>query len=164
MEFHIGDPVMHWMYGFGYVAEIEERIISGQANLYYSISMRDLTIWVPADANLGSRLRLPTPKDGFKALFAILIGPGEPLPDDRYERKTSLANKLKDGQATSICHVLRDLTSFRQKHILNDSDLITLKRSQDMLIGEWGHALSVSASEAEAELRRLLAVGKTSEI
>ena len=72
MGFKIGDPVMHWTYGFGRIVKLEERALSGKATLYYAVKSRDLTVWVPADDNLDSRLRPPTSAAGFKELFEIL--------------------------------------------------------------------------------------------
>ena len=83
MEFRNGDPVMHWTYGFGHVVRREERAVSGKSTLYYAVQVRDLTIWVPADGDLDSRLRPPTPRPEFEQLLKILKGPGDPLPDDR---------------------------------------------------------------------------------
>jgi RNA polymerase-interacting CarD/CdnL/TRCF family regulator len=157
MKFHVGDPVMHWTYGFGHVAGIEERIISDRKSLYYAISVRDLTVWVPADDQLEIRLRPPTSREEFKNLFAILAGNSEPLPDDRQERKLWLVEKLKDGQAKTLCRVLRDLATFQQAHSLNDNDQNLMKRSREALLGEWIYALSVPAAEAELELRTMLA-------
>ena len=86
MNFHEGDPVMHWTYGFGKVIRLEERALSGKNALYYAVQIGDLTVWVPADGELENRLRPPTPEAGFKKLLAILSSPGEPLPDDRQDR------------------------------------------------------------------------------
>jgi RNA polymerase-interacting CarD/CdnL/TRCF family regulator len=159
MKFHVGDPVMHWTYGFGHVVGIEERAIAERTTMYYAISIRDLTVWVPADGQLESRLRPPTTKEGFKRLFAILTGAGDPLPNDRQERKTWLVDKLKDGQAASLCRVLRDLATFQQVHSLNDNDQSLMKRSREALLGEWIYSLSVPFAEADAELRRMLDAG-----
>jgi RNA polymerase-interacting CarD/CdnL/TRCF family regulator len=159
MEFHAGDPVIHWTYGFGHVIEMEERTISDRKTLYYAISVRDLTVWVPADNELGTRLRPPTSPRDFKRLFAILTGDGEQLPEDRQERKTRLVEILKTGQAQSLCRVLRDLTTYQQGHSLNDNDQNLMKRSREALLGEWSFALSVPTSEAEEELRRMLTAG-----
>lgn len=163
MEFHVGDPVMHWTYGFGHVLGIEERIISDQKSLYYAISVRDLTVWVPADNQLEARLRPPTSPKEFKSLFAILTGTGEPLPEDRQERKILLVEKLKVGQAKSLCRVLRDLATYQQAHSLNDNDQNLMKRSREALLGEWSYALSVPVVEAELELHRMLATGTSGE-
>ncbi len=163
MEVHVGDPVMHWMYGFGHVVGMGERTIADRKTLYYSISVRDLTVWVPADDQLEFRLRPPTTRDGFKKLFTILTRTGEPLPADRQERKTWLEEKLKDGQAASLCHALRDLVTFQQAHSINYNDENLMKRLREALLGEWTYALAVPAAEAEAELRRMLVVGTAQE-
>lgn len=163
MELRAGDPVMHWTYGFGHVVGVEERVISDRKTVYYAISIRDMTVWVPDDDQLETRLRPPTSKSEFKKLFTILTGNSEPLPDDRQERKIWLVEKLKDGRAASLCRVLRDLTSFQQAHPLNDNDQNLMKRSRQALLGEWTHSLSVPPVEAETELRRLLESGITEE-
>ena len=76
MVFHVGDPVVHWTYGLGKVAAIEERALAGQKTLYYAVEIHDLTVWVPADDKVATRLRPPTSQRAFKKLFAILSGPG----------------------------------------------------------------------------------------
>lgn len=161
MTFQVGEPVMHWTYGFGHIVGLEERTIAERNTLYYAISIRDLTVWVPADDQLESRLRLPTTREGFNDLFAILAGDSEPLPADQRDRRSLLMEKLKDGKAASLCHALRDLTTFRQSHSSNFNDENLIKRLRDSLVGEWMYALAVPASEAEAELRRMLADEKT---
>jgi RNA polymerase-interacting CarD/CdnL/TRCF family regulator len=162
MNFHIGDPVMHWMYGLGQVVGIEVRAIAGQKNLYYKVSIRDLTVWVPADNQSESRLRTPTTKDGFKELFSILAGVAEPLPLDRQERKVWLQGKLKDGRAASLCHALRDLATFNQSHTVNFNDGSLMKRLREVLLGEWSYALAVPIPVAEGQLSQMLASGMDS--
>ncbi len=156
MDFRVGDSVMHWTYGLGQITQLEERAVSGQNTLYYAVQIRDMTVWVPADDKLESRLRPPTQSTKFKRLLAILSSPSEPLPIDRQERKLHMLELLKDGRAESICRVIRDLTSFRQAKPLNDNDQAVLKRLQTALLSEWGFALSVTPAQAEMEMRRLL--------
>jgi RNA polymerase-interacting CarD/CdnL/TRCF family regulator len=159
MDYKIGDPVMHWTYGIGQIVGLEERVIASQKTLYYAVKVQDLTIWVPADGKLESRLRTPTPAARFKHLFAILTGPGEPLPEDRHERKTWLSEQLKDGRAESLCRVIRDLSAYQQAKSLNENDQIFLKRAQNALLGEWGFSLSIPVMQAESDLHRLLKSG-----
>jgi RNA polymerase-interacting CarD/CdnL/TRCF family regulator len=159
MDFHIGDPVMHWTFGLGQIVGLEERMISGQKTLYYGVKVNDLTVWVPADGKLKSRLRSPTSVVGFEHLFAILAGSGEPLPDDHQVRKARLVEQLSDGRAESLCRVVRDLFAFRQGKPLNYSDQYLLKRVQTALLGEWGFSLSISAFQAESDLNSLLNTG-----
>ena len=156
MNFHEGDTVMHWTYGLGKVIRLEERVLSGKKELYYAVQIGDMTVWVPADEKLENRLRPPTSKAGFKKLMDVLSSPGEPLPDDRHERKTLLTELLKNGRAESLCKVIRNLSTYRHVRSLNDNDQALLRRTEESLIGEWGFALSVTPAEAELQLHRLL--------
>jgi RNA polymerase-interacting CarD/CdnL/TRCF family regulator len=156
MEYHTGDAVIHWTYGFGKILRQEERTFSGEKKLYYVVQIRDLTLWVPADGELVSRLRSPTPGREFSKLFAILSGPGETLSDDRLERKTHLDEELKDGKAEAVCRVIRDLSFFQHRKPLNDNDKLILRQASDSLLGEWGFSLSIPVAEAQVELYRLL--------
>ena len=156
MNFHEGDPVMHWTYGFGHIVRLEERDISGSKILYYAVQVRDLIVWVPADSKLKSRLRSPTSQSRFRQLLTILSSPGKPLPDDRIERKNHLVALLKDGSTEALCHAIRDLFTYQKTKSLNDSDQNLLRQSQKTLLGEWEFVLSIPHAEANIELSRLL--------
>jgi len=156
MDFHAGDPVMHWTYGFGQVVRLEERDLSGSNILYYAVQIKDMTVWVPADAKLESRLRPPTSQPEFKKLVTILSSKGKPLPEDRQERKAYLSETLKDGRAESLCIIIRDLSASQKIKSLNDNDQMLLKQVKNALLGEWGFALSITPAQAELELHRLL--------
>ncbi len=158
MNFNTGDTVMHWSYGIGQIVNLEERDLSGLKSLYYAVQMRDLTIWVPADGDVKSRLRSPTPKPRFKRLLAILSGPSQPLPEDRLERRTHLLELLKDGRPESLCQIIRDLSAYQKQKgkPMNDNDQMVLKQSRNTLLGEWGFVLSITHAQAELELHRLL--------
>ena len=156
MNFHEGDSVMHWTYGLGKVVRLEERALFGQKTMYYAVQIRDMTVWVPADGMLESRLRPPTFETEFKALINILSGPAEHLPADHHERKLLLLQWLKNGRADSLFRVIRSLFAYRKVHHLNENDQAILKRSQNALTGEWGFALSITPAQAELDLQRLL--------
>jgi RNA polymerase-interacting CarD/CdnL/TRCF family regulator len=156
MNIHKGDSVMHCTHGLGKVVQLEERELSGQATLYYAIQIGDMTVWVPADEMLETRLRLPTPASEFERLKGTLSDPGEPLPNDRRERKTLLLEWLKDGRTESLFRVVCSLSTYRQDHSLNLDEQTILKRTKNTLVSEWGHAMSVTPAQAEIELYRLL--------
>ena len=158
MNFHKGDMVMHWAHGIGEIVNLEERALAGSKAVYYVVQVRDMTVWVPADSNVGNRLRPPTPKSRFERLLAILSSPSQPLPEDRLERKTRLLELLQDGSPESLCQIIRDLSAY-QKQLgkpMNDNDQIVLKQSRNTLLGEWGFVLSLTHAQAEHELHRML--------
>ena len=156
MNFREGDSVMHCTYGLGKIIQLEERALYGPTMLYYAVQIGDMTVWVPSDDKLETRLRAPTRGKEFQRLLDILTGPGEPLPSDRHERKELLAEWLKDGRAESLCRVIRSLASYRQVRSLSDNDQNLMKRTQHALIGEWCYSLSVTAAQAEHEMHLLL--------
>jgi RNA polymerase-interacting CarD/CdnL/TRCF family regulator len=158
MNFHKGDMVMHWTHGIGQIVNLEERALAGLKTIYYVVQVRDMTVWVPADSKVTTRLRPPTPKDRFEQLLAILSSPSETLPEDKLERKTYLLELLHDGSPESLCQVIRDLSAY-QKHLgkpMNDNDQMILKQSRNTLLGEWGFVLAITTAQAEHELHRLL--------
>jgi RNA polymerase-interacting CarD/CdnL/TRCF family regulator len=156
MDFHAGDSVMHWVHGLGKVIQLEERAGSGTDALYYAVQIKDMTVWVPADGMLETRLRHPTRGAEFEKLMKTLSKPGEPLPDDRHQRKILLLGWLKDGRVESLFRVIRSLSTYRKVRPLNDNDQALLKRLQNVLIGEWGFTMSIPVMQAEIELHRLL--------
>jgi RNA polymerase-interacting CarD/CdnL/TRCF family regulator len=150
--------VMHWSHGIGQIVNLEERALAGTKTIYYVVQVRDMTVWVPADSHIATRLRPPTPKFRFERLLATLSSPSQPLPEDRVERKNHLQALLQDGRTESLCMVIRDLTAY-QKQLgkpMNDHDQMMLKQSRKTLLGEWGFVLSITPAQAEHDLHRLL--------
>jgi RNA polymerase-interacting CarD/CdnL/TRCF family regulator len=156
MDFQVGDKVVHWAYGPGEIIDLEEKVLSGHTSLYYVVQVNDLTLWVPSDEKGKRCMRFPTPASEFENLFILLRSPGDPLPNDRLERKLELSERMKDGTLESICRVIRDLHFFRQTQKFNESDTTTLERAQKFLLSEWGISLSTPVAQAEKELKRLL--------
>lgn len=156
--FRRGDAVMHWTYGLGNVVRLENRELLGQKTLYYAVQVGDMTVWVPNDAQLSTRLRRPSTKAQLPKLKGLLSKPGVTLPQDRHERKTILLEMLKDGRAESLCKVIRSLVVFAKTHPLNDNDQALLKRAQTALLAEWSHALDVTPAQAEMQLHKLIGI------
>jgi CarD family transcriptional regulator len=156
MGFSVGDIVIHKRYGLGEVIQMDQKELSGRPRQCYVVRIGDLTMWVPADEPNGGSLRPPTPRNDFENLFAILRSTGEPLSNDRFERKTQLHENMKDGDLAGICRVIRDLTSWGASRKLNIDDRSVLERAQIFLVNEWMLTFSVSQTQAQRELYQLL--------
>ncbi len=156
VTFQVGDQVIHWAYGPGEIIQLDEKELAGQTRKYYVVQIRDLTLWVPMNESGKHCLRLPTPARDFQKLFLILASPGEPLSDNRMERKKYLTERFKDGTLESICQVVRDLTFHKRVNKMNEDDNAILRRARDFLLNEWSVSLSVSVQQAERELNKLL--------
>jgi len=156
MKFGIGDSVVHWNYGIGQVIQLEERTVSDRKIMYYAVQVGDMTVWVPADDKLETRLRQPTPEKIFKKMLAILSSPSEPLPEDGWDRRRYIQELLKDGRVETLCRAIRDLSAIQRIKPLNDYDKSLMKHMQVVLLGEWGLVLSITPESAERELNHLL--------
>jgi RNA polymerase-interacting CarD/CdnL/TRCF family regulator len=156
MGFHIGDKVIHCIYGLGEIVRIEEKIIQGHPTDCYVVRMTDMTIWIPINNQQQNSLRVPTPPDEFEKLSAILTDPGETLLDDRVLRKKQLLEQMRDGQLASICRVVRDLTHFKHDKKLNDQEKSILERAINSLLTEWTYSLGVPLSQAHQTMTNLL--------
>jgi RNA polymerase-interacting CarD/CdnL/TRCF family regulator len=157
MGFEVGDKVVHRSYGYGEIVEMDRKELSGRSALYYVVKIRDLTLWVPAIDNEEGNLRSPTPAADFQRLFSILTGPGEPLPDDRLDRKQKIGDLMKEGTLESICRVICDLNLQQRTKKLNENDGQVLERARQFLLSEWQQAFNVPYQQAEHELDELLA-------
>lgn len=156
MGFQIGDKVIHWNYGLGEIRQMDEKIIHDRQRDCYIVSCGDLMIWVPIDDAGQCSLRPPTPADEFNHLFDILKSPGEPLPEDRAERRLQLLDKLKEGSLATVCHLVRDLSGFGLDKKLNDQERSILQRAKNFLLAEWVFSLSVPLHQAQQEMGQLL--------
>jgi CarD family transcriptional regulator len=156
MVFHTGDKVIHWTYGLGEVVNIDEKIIGGHPTNCYVVRTSDLMIWIPINDQQLNSLRVPTPPEDFNRLFAILTGPSEKLLEDRLQRKDQLMARMKDGQLSSICRVVRDLTHFKRNTKLNDQEKSILERAMNSLLTEWTYSLGMPLSQAHQAMTSLL--------
>lgn len=156
MSFHVGDQVIHWVYGLGKVELIEEKTIGGNPTNCYVVRTSDLVIWIPINDQQQRSLRVPTSPEQFVSLFAILTAPSEKLLDDRVLRKNQLMEQLKDGQLASICRVVRDLTSFKRKSKLNDQEKFILERATNSLLTEWSFSMGTPFNQAHQAMIGLL--------
>ena len=156
MGFRIGDKVIHCTYGLGEITRIEEKVINDQLTNCYVIQLNNMIIWVPMDDLGQNSLRVPTPPEEFINTLPILSSPNESLLEDRVLRKKQLSDQLKDGQLTSICRVIRDLTYYQRKSKLNDQERSILDRATRSLLTEWTFSLGTNQHQAQQAMESML--------
>lgn len=156
MAFQVGDKVIHASHGVGEIVRIEDKTLQGHSVYYYVVRTPALTVWVPVEEGSQHTLRAPASQSEFESYFAILSGPQVSLPGDRLERKKYLLDLLKDGQLSSLCRVVRDLSVFVSKNKFSDEDKGILERAKKLLLDEWVLTLSVSPAQARQKIGELL--------
>lgn len=156
MRFHIGDTVIHWRYGLGEIVGIEEKIIQDRLTKCYVLRTSDLMIWIPIHDLPQQSLRTPTSPDQFGSLFEILRSPSGKLLEDRVQRKDQLMSQMEDGQLSSICRVVRDLTHFKHTTKLNDQEKSILERAMKSLLTEWTYSMKMPMNQAQQAMASML--------
>jgi CarD family transcriptional regulator len=156
MDYQVGDKVIHCTHGLGEIVQIEQKHIRDRLTDCYVVRIQDMLIWIPIDDPQHQCLRLPAQPDEFVGLSAILTGPSEQLQEDRLLRKDQLMAQMRDGQLTSICRVVRDLTHFKRSKKLNDQETSILERATNSLLTEWALSLGMSQNQAQLAMMNLL--------
>ena len=158
MCFQVGDMVIHRTFGMGEIKRIEEKTINGIQVNCYVVSITDMTVWVPVDDHELNSLRIPTSPEEFLKTLPILSSPNEALQEDRVLRKNQLMDELSDGQLSSICKVVRDLTHYRRNSKLNDQEKTILERAVKSLLTEWTLSLGTPQNQAYQTMESMLQV------
>lgn len=158
MAFHIGDKVIHCSFGLGEITQIENKVINGDSTQCYVVNISNMMIWIPTKDQEQNSLRLPTSPEEFNKVLPILSSPNEKLEDDRVLRKQHLMEQMRDGQLSSICRVVRDLTHFQRISKLNDNERAILERAIKSLLAEWSHSLGTPVNLAQQTMESMLQV------
>jgi RNA polymerase-interacting CarD/CdnL/TRCF family regulator len=158
MAFHVGDKVIHCSFGLGEITQIEDKVINGYTTQCYVVNISNMMIWIPTKDQEQNSLRLPTSPDEFSKVLPILSSPNEKLEDDRVLRKQHLMEQMRDGQLSSICRVVRDLTHFQRISKLNDNERAILERAIKSLLAEWSHSLGTPVNQAQLAMESMLQV------
>lgn len=156
MSFQIGDKVIHCTFGLGEITQIENKMINGNQKNCYVIQLNDMTIWVPLDGAGETSVRAPTPPDEFMKTLPILSSPNESLLEDRVLRKKQLTDQLNDGQLSSICRVVRDLSHYQRNFKLNDQERSIFDRAVRSLLTEWTFTLGTPQHQAHQAMETML--------
>lgn len=156
MNYEIGDTVVHWTHGLGKVIAIDEMNLSGTTQQYYVVEVQLLKLWVPIEEGNKGSIRFPTEKIQFDMLFDILRMSGERLPDNQYQRKLVLRERMQKRTLADLCHVIRDLTDRSRSHTLNQYDAFVLFSAEEHLLDEWVLSLGAERSDALSALEVML--------
>jgi RNA polymerase-interacting CarD/CdnL/TRCF family regulator len=156
MGFQIGDKIIHRTFGMGEITRIEEKTFNGHQVNCYVVSITDMTIWVPVDNEETNSLRIPTSPEEFLKTLPILSSPNEALQEDRVLRKNQLMEELRDGQLSSICRVVRDLSHYQRSSKLNDQEKTILERAVKSLLTEWTLSLGTPQNLAYQTMENML--------
>jgi len=134
--FHVGDSVVHPVYGAGKITRIEQRQ-EGERNVTYYVIPTEpgsTNLLVPAETAHELGLREVIPAAEVDGIFEVLKGEAKPPPECK-----SLAGPLKKmnwSDPTFLAELIRDLLPVEKVGKISAAQRKALKRAQKLLIGE----------------------------
>lgn len=157
MPFKIGDLVVHPAFGVGHISALEEKqFYQESAHPYYKITQHKQSMWLRAEAQETSGLRLVTSRSEMAHYREVLKSPPVPLDSNPQQRQAELVSRLQQGSFQSVCEVMRDLTAWGWQKPLGQADTTTLQKTRNSLSEEWATAADISTIEANKEIDTLL--------
>ena len=111
MSFKVGDRVIHPRHGLGKVTRLAvKEFVEGQKRLFYEISFPGSVLWLPMNLS-DSGIRKLTVKSEIEKCRKVLMSPANPLNSDPRVRQSDLNARLKEGEISAHCEVVRDVTA-----------------------------------------------------
>jgi len=160
MSFKIGDQVVHPRHGLGQVTKLAvKQFVQGEKRPFYEIAFPGSTLWVPLNLST-SGVRKVTVKSEIAGCRQLLKAPAMPLNSDTRTRQAELTTHLKSGTLTARCEVVRDLTAYSRRNLLNGTIAAFLRATRAVLCQEWAAVEGITVEEAAIEIDSLLEKGR----
>ncbi len=159
MKFKVGDKVVHPAHGAGVIAAIEDKDVLDEFNRYYVINLavHELRVMVPVRTADEIGLRPVASQKVSRSIFKILAGEAEELPDDFKKRQADIIGRLREGDATSLAYVVRDMAARSRKKTYSPTEARLFEQARSMLSGEVALSLNVAVDQT---LERIDAAGQ----
>jgi RNA polymerase-interacting CarD/CdnL/TRCF family regulator len=157
MQYKLGDFVVHPNHGVGKIVRIEEKqFFEAEPSLYYEISIRNGTVWVPVKEASAADLRTVVKKKDLSHFRNYLKSPPIVLDTDYRKRQAEISARLREGTFEIMCEVVRDLTAHSWKKPLSEGDAALLHKVQENLCYEWSVAEGIPLEDAHREVETIL--------
>lgn len=160
MGFKRNEMVVHPRYGVGCVVALGLRQFGSNGEQeYYEIAIPSGTVWVPASDH-ESGLRPLVSRTDLVRYRKLLRSRPLPLASDSKQRKSDLAERMKDSTFDGRCKLLRDLCAHRTIKPLDETSGGVLRKVRELLFAEWAAADGSSSEEAAREIDALMVEGR----
>lgn len=163
MRFQIGDQVVHPKYGVGTIKALSsQRFVGEKTRRYYEVSGKDITSWVPIDAQGVTVLREVASRNVLDSCRRLLKRPPTHLIKNHQLRQQEFAHRLEGGSLPAMCGIVRDLTAESRHKPLGSTESELLRRTFKAVCEEWAASDGVTSASAVGEIESLLVLARTS--
>lgn len=156
--FQVGDKIVYPAQGGGIIENIEEKVVLGQSQLYYSINIhhRNMQVLIPIDKTeqLGIRPIVDSQKLD-DVLTNFHDGETDTSGNDNQRDRRNLI-KIKSGDICEGAEVIRDLVRFNSKKKLGTTKKNMLDNARQILISEVVLVKGIPQEQAAELLDRVI--------
>jgi RNA polymerase-interacting CarD/CdnL/TRCF family regulator len=157
MQFHVGDQVVHPVYGVGTIKTCAKRQFGkGKTRRYYEVIAGRVTVWVPINEQGFTVLRRVASKATLDECRKLLKSHPVPLDKSIPIREVEIANRLKVSLLPGLCEIVRDLRALSQQNPLGRIQGDLLRKSYKALCDEWAAVDGVPVQIALNEIESML--------
>ncbi len=155
MMFKVGDLAVYPAHGVGVIESIEEKIISGTCQLFYTMRIMDngMTIMIPSCNIKNVGLRQIISRKRVKEVYDILCEKGIEIDNQTWNRRyREYMEKIKTGSVFEIAAVLRDLYILKQEKELSFGERKLLDMATTLLVKELAIAQGTDETKIRSDL------------
>ncbi|MDR1954120.1 MAG: CarD family transcriptional regulator [Clostridiales Family XIII bacterium] len=136
--FSIGDQIVYPMHGAGIIEAIEEKMILGESRRYYilHIPFGDMKVMIPCDSTDSVGVRGIITKSQLSAIEKALTDDSTEMSDNWNRRYRDNMEKLKTGDLTDVCEVVRNLMRIDRIKKLSTGEKKLLSNAKQILLSE----------------------------
>ncbi|MBN1266701.1 MAG: hypothetical protein JXA25_14490 [Anaerolineales bacterium] len=154
--FHEGDWVVHKRLGVGKITSLEKKTVQGERVDCYCIEGDDSALWMPISASDNGRIRPIASPSQMKEVQRILVREPRQMDSNHKSRINHIQQVLGTEGLSKKAALLRDLTGWRRKKSLNETEYQAMTTLFTRLTKEWAITFGISLTKAQEQINSIL--------
>ena len=159
MSFHIGDKIVHPMYGAGVLESMVQKKVDGVMREYYIMRLpkRSMVVMIPTESCEEIGVRPVMDQSQADRLLAAIPTIQVEMTSNWNHRYRENLERLKSGDLLEVTRVVKGLTARESKRGLSTGERKMLLAARQILISELVLSQSMSYEAVEQQLDTALA-------
>ena len=159
MSFHIGDKIVHPMYGAGVLESMVQKKVDGVMREYYIMRLpkRSMVVMIPTESCEEIGVRPVMDQSQADKLLAAIPTIQVEMTSNWNHRYRENLERLKSGDLLEVARVVKGLTARESKRGLSTGERKMLLAARQILISELVLSQSMSYEAVEQQLDTALA-------
>jgi len=155
--YHIGEKIVHPLYGAGIIESIDEKEVEGQLQAYYvlQIPVGNLKIMISAAKAESQGIRGIHPADGIVPIIESIKDDPVDMPDNWNQRYKDNMELIKSGELSQVSLVFRNLLLRERERGLSTAEKKLMTTAKQIILSELMLSKDMDRPEAEILLENI---------